>query len=80
MRGEIDFKQSLVQRVGCLRGHRAESMYTEVMKCITFTPGAEELCATLKARGYAPLGPVAGASDPTLPHPPPCVVRCRNPC
>jgi len=52
MRGEIDFKQSLVQRVGCLRGHRAEHMYTEVKKCITFTPGAEELCATLKARGY----------------------------
>ena len=55
MRGELDFKQSLVSRVGLLKGHSAEDLYHRVRQAITFTPGAEELCATLKARGCARL-------------------------
>ena len=54
MRGELDFKQSLVSRVGLLQGHSAEDLYHRVRQIITFTPGAEELCATLKARGSRP--------------------------
>jgi phosphoserine phosphatase len=51
MRGEIDFAQSLQQRVATLEGV-PESVFADVLAEVRFTPGAEELVATLKAEGW----------------------------
>jgi phosphoserine phosphatase len=51
MRGELDFEQSLRQRVALLRG-LPESSFADVRKSLLLTPGARTLIRTLKRLGY----------------------------
>ncbi|MBF0786528.1 MULTISPECIES: phosphoserine phosphatase SerB [unclassified Streptococcus] len=51
MRGELDFKKALAERVALLRGLPI-SVFDCVLKHIHFTPGARELVETLHERGY----------------------------
>ena len=51
MRGEIDFSESLVARVGLLKG-LPESALSEVQSEIVLTDGAEELVVNLHALGH----------------------------
>jgi phosphoserine phosphatase len=51
MRGEIDFTESLRQRVHTLAG-LPDSVITEVQSAIRLTPGARTLVRTLKALGF----------------------------
>jgi phosphoserine phosphatase len=51
MRGEIDFEESLRQRVALLAGV-PESALDEVYASINFTPGARTLVRTLRRLGY----------------------------
>ena len=51
MSGEIDFSESLHQRVGLLAG-LPESVLTRVRDRIQLTPGARTLCRTLNRLGY----------------------------
>lgn len=51
MRGEIGFKESLIQRVALLKG-LPESALGEVAATLTLTDGAERLMFTLKKLGY----------------------------
>lgn len=50
-RGEIDFNESLRQRVGLLSGVSVD-VIDKVKERIVFTHGAKELCAVLKHLGY----------------------------
>jgi phosphoserine phosphatase SerB len=52
MSGEIDFFGSLKERVALLKGHNAEQLFSHVKKNLIFTPGAKQLCSTLKGLGY----------------------------
>ena len=51
MRGEMDFAESLRQRVATLAG-LPETVISEVGRQIRLTPGARTLCRTLKALGF----------------------------
>ena len=51
MHGEIDFKESLIQRVTLLKG-LPESALAEVAATLTLTEGTERLISTLKKLGY----------------------------
>ena len=51
MRGEVDFKQSLTQRVGLLRGLPAQRLQ-DLLHSIPLADGAERLISTLKILGY----------------------------
>lgn len=51
MRGEIDFAQSLHERVATLAGV-SDSVFAGVLAEVEFTPGAERLISTLHARGW----------------------------
>ena len=51
MNGELDFEESLRARVAMLRG-LPESVLTEVLDDVHFTPGAATLCRTLHRLGY----------------------------
>ncbi|WP_061962004.1 phosphoserine phosphatase SerB [Demequina flava] len=51
MRGEIDFGESLRQRVATLEGV-PDTVFAEVLDEVQFTPGAHELISTLQARGW----------------------------
>ncbi|MDI1486997.1 MAG: Phosphoserine phosphatase [Ramalina farinacea] len=51
MNGEIDFAESLRQRVGMLRGVRVPDVWEDLKRSITIAPGARELIAALKAGG-----------------------------
>lgn len=51
MRGELDFAESLVARVGLLKG-LAESVFADVREEITLTPGAAELVEMLHHKGH----------------------------
>lgn len=51
MNGELDFEESLRARVAMLEG-LPESVLTEVLNDIHFTPGAATLCRTLNRLGY----------------------------
>ncbi|KAI3641307.1 hypothetical protein MIR68_000669 [Amoeboaphelidium protococcarum] len=51
MNGEIDFKESLRQRVALL-DKSPVNVIDIVRERITFTPGVKELCAVLKTLGY----------------------------
>ncbi len=51
MRGEIDFAESLRQRVATLEGV-PDSVFAEVSAEVEFTPGAPELVAGLQAAGW----------------------------
>lgn len=50
MRGEIDFSESLRQRVATLEGV-PDSVFADVLAEVELTPGAAELVAGLQARG-----------------------------
>jgi len=52
MRGELDFEESLRQRVALLKG-LPESVIGEVQKEISLTDGARELVTTLHDRGHS---------------------------
>ena len=51
MRGEIDFAESLRQRVATLAGV-PDTVFAEVLDEVRFTPGAEELVGTLQSEGW----------------------------
>ncbi len=51
MRGELDFEQSLRERVALLKG-LPESVLAEVRDSLVLTPGARTLVRTLKRLGY----------------------------
>ncbi|MBS1984764.1 MAG: phosphoserine phosphatase SerB [Bdellovibrionales bacterium] len=61
MRGELDFKQALAERVALLKGlpvEKAEKLFDQ----LPLTPGAEKLVRTLKAMGFH-IGLVSGGFD-----------------
>jgi phosphoserine phosphatase len=58
MRGEMDFAQSLHERVACLAGLDADVVH-EVRDAVRLTPGARTLCRTLQRLGFT-LGLVSG--------------------
>lgn len=58
MRGELDFRQALTERVKLLKGLSLERARTLLLK-IPFTPGAESLVRTLKSLGFK-VGLVSG--------------------
>ena len=58
MRGELDFKQALEERVGLLAG-LDESVFERTFARVTFTPGACELVAAAHERGWK-VGVVSG--------------------
>lgn len=58
MRGELDFTQSLIQRVATLRGLDS-SVYEAVLTSLRLSAGVENLCRTLKSSGDF-LGVVSG--------------------
>ena len=51
MHGEIEFKESLIQRVALLKG-LPESAFAEVAATLKLTDGVERLMSTLKKLGY----------------------------
>ena len=51
MNGRLDFKESLVRRVGLLKGLDA-SVLDEIAARLPLTPGAERLIRTLRSLGY----------------------------
>ena len=51
MNGELDFNESLVERVKCLAG-APESVFDDVYEVISLTPGAPEFIWALKTMGY----------------------------
>lgn len=51
MNGEIDFTESLRQRVALLKGVPS-TVFQELKSVITFAPGVRELCRVLKTLGY----------------------------
>lgn len=64
MAGDIDFKQSLVQRVSLLKGLSTDA-FSEIRKDIEFTPGAQELVAAVHALG-GKVGAVSGGFSQVL--------------
>lgn len=64
MAGEIDFKESLEQRVALLTGLSTD-VFNEVIAEITFTPGAKELVAAVKALD-GKIGAVSGGFSQIL--------------
>lgn len=58
MRGEIDFKQALEERVGLLAG-LGQEVFDRTFERATFTPGALELVQAAHARGWK-VGVVSG--------------------
>lgn len=64
MRGELDFKQALAERVELLEG-LPESIFDKVYNNIHFNKGARELVKTLHDRGYK-VGLVSGGFHETV--------------
>ena len=58
MRGELDFKQALEERVGLLTG-LDKSVFDRTFARVTFTPGALDLVEAAHARGWK-VGVVSG--------------------
>ena len=58
MRGELDFKESLRQRVATLQGVTVDQI-EEANRSISLTPGAEKLVSVLRAHGHV-VGAVSG--------------------
>ena len=61
MRGEIDFKESLIRRVSHLRG-LPESALAKVAEALPLTDGAERVVGTLKSLGYK-VGIISGGFE-----------------
>ncbi|MCC5991292.1 MAG: phosphoserine phosphatase SerB [Rhodobacteraceae bacterium] len=56
MNGELEFEEALRERVALLRGLEVSIIAKVIRERITFTPGGQELIATMKANGaYAML-------------------------
>lgn len=51
MRGELDFNQSLAQRVALLKGIESSKLWDELEEKIVITPGAQDLVKALKKLG-----------------------------
>ncbi|BAQ24047.1 phosphoserine phosphatase SerB [Streptococcus troglodytae] len=64
MRGELDFRQALEERVATLKG-LPESIFDKVYTRIHFNKNAKELVAELHARGYK-VGLVSGGFHETV--------------
>lgn len=64
MRGELDFRQALFERVALLKG-LPETIFEDVLQEMHFTQGARELVETLHARGYK-VGLVSGGFHETV--------------
>ena len=64
MRGELDFRQALEERVATLKG-LPESIFDKVYARIHFNKNAKELVAELHARGYK-VGLVSGGFHETV--------------
>ena len=64
MRGELDFRQALFERVALLKG-LPETIFEDVLREMHFTQGARELVETLHARGYK-VGLVSGGFHETV--------------
>lgn len=64
MRGELDFKQALDERVGLLKG-LPEAIFDKVLECMHFTQGAKELVDELHRRGFK-VGVVSGGFHETV--------------
>ncbi|KAI9208695.1 HAD-like domain-containing protein, partial [Polychytrium aggregatum] len=62
MNGEIDFKESLRQRVALLKGIPS-NVFEHIKTVITFTPGAHRLCKALKRLGFK-LAVISGGFMP----------------
>lgn len=62
MNGEIDFSASLKERVGLLKGVPAD-VFEKLKSVLTISPGARELCKSLKALGYT-LAVLSGGFQP----------------
>lgn len=58
MRGELDFREALAERVGLLAG-LGEEVFERTFARVTFTPGALELVVEAHARGWK-VGVVSG--------------------
>lgn len=58
MRGELDFKQALEERVGLLAG-LDESVFERTFERVSFTPGALELVRSAHSKGWK-VGVVSG--------------------
>jgi phosphoserine phosphatase SerB len=52
MAGELDFHESLAERMALLAGESASELYSRINAQLTYTQGAMELCRTLKRLGY----------------------------
>jgi phosphoserine phosphatase len=50
MNGELNFDESLKERVSLLKGFEQHRM-NDIIKNLRFTPGAQELCQVLKSKG-----------------------------
>lgn len=61
MRGEIDFKESLVRRVAFLRGLDVQAL-ARIAENLQLTEGAERVVGTLKKLGYK-IGIISGGFD-----------------
>ena len=55
MRGEVDFSESLRQRVALLKGLDASALELVYQERLQFNPGAEQLIASLKKQGIKTL-------------------------
>ena len=66
MNGEIDFEESLRERVGSLRGQPA-SIIQDVVRDIKMTPGARTLCQVLKEVGFK-LAVISGGFTDMVRH------------
>ncbi|EER13235.1 Phosphoserine phosphatase, putative [Perkinsus marinus ATCC 50983] len=67
MHGEIDFFESLKQRVALLKGASAKYLIDEVESRMKFTPGARQLTKTLKAMGFK-MAVISGGFLPFAQH------------
>ena len=66
MAGELDFYASLVERVALLKG-LAQSKVDEICQSLPMMPGANEVVAGLKERGYTVVCFSGGFRDATKP-------------
>ena len=66
MQGNLDFNQSLAQRVALLKGQPVKIL-KQVIDIIEFQPGARELCKMLKRLGYK-LAVLSGGFMPFANH------------
>lgn len=67
MNGEIDFNESLAQRVLLLKGIDATTLWDELKHKIQITNGARELCRALKKLGVV-MGVCSGGFIPLAEH------------